>query len=139
MSNVENAVIAREFLTAIAAGDQAAFERVISPNWVNHDPSLPPFSGLAGVQQLSGIFRTAFPDIKMVFEDMLADGDKVAGRFVLTGTNTGSLMGMPPSGKSVNVTATGILQIQGGKVTETWVNLDTLGLMQQVGAIPAHG
>ncbi len=111
----------------------------LSPHTFPIDPSLPPFSGLAGVQQLSGIFRTAFPDIKMVFEDMLADGDKVAGRFVLTGTNTGSLMGMPPSGKSVNVTATGILQIQGGKVTETWVNLDTLGLMQQVGAIPAHG
>jgi len=139
MSNAENIAIVRQLLNAVSSEDHAALERLVAPTWVNHDPSLPPMQGHEGIRQLSGMFHTAFPDVRMEFEDVLADGDKVAARFCMTGTNTGSFMGMPPSGKSINVTATGIFRLRDGKVTDNWVNLDVMGLMQQVGAIPAQG
>jgi predicted ester cyclase len=54
-------------------------------------------------------------------------------------TNSGSFQGMPPTGKAVDVTATGIFRIVDGKVTDNWVNLDFLGLLQQLGIVPAPG
>ena len=105
-------------------------------DWVNHDPSLPPMSGLAGAEQLLGLWSTAFTNLKLRVEDSIEEGDKVAARFRITGTHSGSLMGVPATGKPISVLATGIFRVVNGKLAENWVNIDALSLMQQIGAVP---
>ena len=103
------------------------------------DPSMPPLQGYEGFKQLTMLFRSAFPGFHDEIEDILAEGDKVAARWRFRATNSGSFQGMPPTGKAVDVTATGIFRVVDGKVTDNWVNLDALGLMQQLGVIPSMG
>jgi steroid delta-isomerase-like uncharacterized protein len=137
MSTEENKALFRHLIELMVSGDLDTVDQVLAPNWVNHDPSLPPLEGYEGFKQLTMIFRSAFPGMQVEIEDMLAEGDKVAARFRLRGTNTGSFQGMPPTGNAIDVLATGIFRFEGGKVTDNWVNLDALGLMQQLGLAPA--
>lgn len=139
MSTEENKALVQRMLHMFVSGDVSTLDQFITPNWVNHDPSLPPLQGYEGFKQLVMLFRSAFPDMQVEFEDMLAEGDKVAGRFRLRGTNTGSFRGIPPTGKAVDITATGIIRVVDGKVTDNWVNVDALGLMQQLGVVPTPG
>ena len=72
-------------------------------------------------------------------EDQIADGDKVASRWIARGTNTGAFMGMPPTGKQVTIAGMLIVRVAGGKMVESWVNFDALGMLQQLGVVPAPG
>jgi steroid delta-isomerase-like uncharacterized protein len=134
-----NKALVQQMLELMVRGDLNTADHVLAPNWVNHDPSLPPLQGYEGFKQLSMIFRSALPDGQIEIEDLLAEGDKVATRFRLRGTNTGSFQGMPPTGKAVDITAMGIFRVEDGRVTDNWVNFDALGLMQQLGVVPAPG
>jgi predicted SnoaL-like aldol condensation-catalyzing enzyme len=128
MSTEENKAVFQKLIELQEHGDLNMVDQVIAPNWVNHDGSVSPLQGPEG-----------FSDIRLEIEDMLAEGDKVAARWRFRGTNTGSFQGMPPTGKAVDVKATGIFRVVDGKVTDNWVNLDFLGLMQQLGVVPAPG
>ena len=139
MSTEENKAIFQKLIQLQESGDLNTVDQVIAANWVNHDPSLPPLQGYEGFKQLTMLFRTAFPGFQTEIEDMLAEGDKVAARMHIRMTNSGSFQGMPPTGKAVDVTATGIFRIVDGRVTDNWVNLDMLGLLQQLGVVPAPG
>ena len=90
-------------------------------------------------KQKSAIYRKAFPDGHQKIEDMVAEGDKVAFRWTFTGTHTGELMGIPPTGVQVKMTGITIYRITNGKVVEGWLNSDRLGVMQQLGVIPPIG
>ena len=81
---------------------------------------MPPLQGYEGFKQLTMRFRASLPDIHVQIEDMLAEEDKVAARFRLRGTNTGSFQGMPPTGEAFNVNATGIFRVVDGRVTDNW-------------------
>ena len=81
---------------------------------------------------------SAFPDCKYNAEDVIAEGDKVACRYSFTGTNKGTFMGIPPTGKSVKIEGMGIFRISGGKFVEVWYATDVMGMMQQLGAIPSQ-
>jgi len=70
---------------------------------------------------------------------MIAEGDKIVTRWTATGTNQGTLMGIPPSGKRVTITGISITRIANAKAVEDWVNFDGLGMLQQIGAIPTPG
>jgi predicted ester cyclase len=133
-----NAEVLERFLNSYSDPASAVADYVTA-DWVNHDPSMPPLSGLAGAEQMLGIFRTALSNGKAQIEDSIEAGDKVAARFRLSGTHTGPLMGVPATGRPVSVLATGIFRVVDGKLAENWVNLDALSLMQQIGAIPAPG
>jgi predicted ester cyclase len=139
MSTEENKTVVQQLLHVIEQGDVSRLNQIIAPNWVNHDPSLPPMQGYEGAKQLVMLFHSAFPDMHFEIEDMLAEGDKVACRFRGRGTNTGSFQGMPPTGRAVDITGTGILRVVDGKLTDNWVNFDALGLMQQLGVVPPPG
>jgi predicted ester cyclase len=139
MSTEDNKAILQQVIRLQESGDLNTVDQVIAPNWVNHDPSLPPLQGYEGFKQLTMLFRSAFPGFQTEIEDMLAEGDKVSARFRLRATNSGSFQGMPPTGKAVDVTGTGIFRIVDGKMTDNWVNLDMLGLLQQLGVVPAPG
>jgi predicted ester cyclase len=135
MNIEENKSVVRNMLQLIKTGDIQSVEKYFTPNWENHDSSLPLMEGLEGAKQLIGLW-TAFSDKKVTIEDILAEGDLVAAHFVVTGTHIGTFLGIAPTGKTIRMTATGIFHIVDGKSTDNWVNIDALGLLQQLGAVP---
>jgi predicted ester cyclase len=126
-------------LHAFESAPESSVGEYFTPNWANHDPSLPPLRGLEGAAQLFRLWRTGFSDLKVEIEDALDVDDKVACRFRISGTHSGPLMGIPASGKPVSVLATAIFRVVDGKMADNWVNFDALGLLQQIGAVPALG
>jgi predicted ester cyclase len=135
MSTESNKSVIRNMLLMIESGDTKDLDKYIAANWVNHDPSLPPMKGLEGAKQLADLW-SGFSDKKVTIEDAVAEGDRVAMRFSITGKHTGAMMGIAPTGKSIHISGTGIFRIVDGKATDNWVNFDALGLMQQLGVVP---
>jgi steroid delta-isomerase-like uncharacterized protein len=118
-------------------GNVDAADELFSPDYVNHDPTIPEVPpGPEGVKQLARMYRRAFPDLRFTIDEMLATGDKVITRWTGQGTHRGPLRGLPPTGRRVRVTGISIHRIAGGRIVETWLNWDTLGLMEQLGASP---
>ena len=89
-------------------------------------------------QTIAGV-RNAFPDAEFTIEDMIAEDDRVVARWRMKGTQLGPFAGFPASGKPVSQTAIVIYQFRGEKIVRAWLQPDSLGLMQQIGAIPPHG
>ena len=137
--SAENKALARRLLEeAFNAGRLDVAEELVASDFVGHDPSLPEeVRGPAGLKELIAGYRTAFPDIHVTIEDQIADGDRVVTRWSAKGTHQGELMGMPATGKQATVTGITIDRIADGRIAESWNNWDTLGMMQQLGAIPA--
>lgn len=116
-------------------GNLDTADELYAPDYVNHDPvspEVPP--GPEGVKQLAKMYRRAFPDLRFAIDEMLAAGDRVVTRWTGQGTHRGALRGLPPSGRQARVTGISIHRIVGGRIVETWVNWDTLGMMEQLGA-----
>jgi steroid delta-isomerase-like uncharacterized protein len=95
-----------------------------------------PLRGKDGFRQFVTTYLTAFPDGTITVDEQIAEGDIVASRWTGRGTNTGELMGIPPTGKQVTVEGISYARITGGEMLETWIIWDTLSLMQQIGAVP---
>jgi len=140
MSTEENKAVVRRFYEEVVnQKKRAALDEVFDPNLVDHfaPPGTP--GGLEGARQTFDMFLTAFPDRHFTVEDLIAEGDRVAARVTMSGTQHGAFMGVPPTGKHVTITGLDINRFVGGKSVEHWVEMDTLGLMQQLGVIPAPG
>jgi predicted ester cyclase len=90
-------------------------------------------------RQVMGMFIQAFPDIHENTEDVIAEGDRVAVRGYFTGTHNGEFMNIPATGKQINVAYMATYRLENGKVVENWVQMDMLGMMQQLGVIPQPG
>jgi steroid delta-isomerase-like uncharacterized protein len=86
--------------------------------------------------QFAHQIRGAFPDLKVAVEDIFGDGDKVAARWVASGTHRGEGFG-PPSQKTIKVHGTSIVQFKDGKIVAGWDSWDRLGMLEQIGAIPS--
>ncbi len=113
-------------------------DELIAPDYVGHDPVSPEYiRGPEGVKEFASMYRNAFPDVQLSVEQQLAEGDMVATRWVANGTHLGDLMGIAPTGNRVTVAGTSVERIVDGKIEETWDNYDALGMMQQIGAVPA--
>lgn len=80
---------------------------------------------------------TAFPDSNFIIDDVIAEGDKVAVRHRLQGTHQAELQGIPATGRQVEIGAVVIFRIENGRVAEAWLNADIMGMMQQLGVVPA--
>lgn len=118
-------------------GSLAVVDAVYAPDVVQHDAASPlPVTSAQALAQYVGGFRAAFPDLHFTVDDLIAEGDRVVWRFTATATHRGSLMGIPPSGRQINVTGIVIFRVASGKIAEVWVNYDTLGMLQKIGAIP---
>ena len=100
----------------------------------NHLPGAP--TGLVGAKAVHQGLLAAFPDSRTTIEDLVAAGDRVVMRGTLTGTNTGSFMGAPPTGKSFKVATMSVFRIASGKIVEHWGVVDGTGVMQQLGLLP---
>lgn len=138
MQPEENKAITRRFLEEIfAGGNLELVEELFAPDFVLHDPSVPQeVRGVEALKQYVTMYRTAYPDTRFTVEDQIAEGDRVVTRWTGQGTHQGELMGVPPTGKQVTVTGIELDRISGGKIEETWVNYDALGMMQQLGIVP---
>ncbi|MFN8499041.1 MAG: ester cyclase [Anaerolineae bacterium] len=117
-------------------GNLAAADNLFAPNYVNHDPNAPEARTLEGLKALHAARIAAFPDQKVTIEAMFAEGDMVAKRWSWHGTHLGEFFGVPPSGKAVSLEGVTLYRIAGGKIAECWWGYNTLGLLQQIGAIP---
>jgi steroid delta-isomerase-like uncharacterized protein len=139
MSTVDYKSIGRRFFEdMLGTANWAAAEEIMTADVVMHHPSSPvPVAGREAVVGFLGAFRAGFPDLHMVAEDVFAEGDKVAVRWHVTGTHTESLFGIPPTGKKMDVAGISVLRVADGKIVEDWVSEDSLGMMKQLGIIPA--
>jgi steroid delta-isomerase-like uncharacterized protein len=95
--------------------------------------------GHAGIEQFIKAYFTAFPDVRCVAEDILADGDKVVLRWRCTGTHRGPLQGIAATGRHVDVPGTAIYRLAGGKIVDEISVWDTLFMMQQIGVVDQIG
>ena len=120
---------------AFGANDLSVVDELVSPEYVHHDAPVP-VHGPEGFKGLVGMFRGAFPDLHVDVQDVFSDGDRVGSRGVISGTQQGEFMGVPPTGKPFTIKYIDLWRIEDGRFTDTWVQMDTLGLMQQLGALP---
>lgn len=138
MSTEENKALTRRAYDAFNQRDLAAIYELITPDFVLHNASTT-IQGLEAYKQWISLYLIAFPDARLTIEEMLAEGDKVVVRQTFRGTHQGDLMGIPSTGKQVAVPGIFITHIVNGKAVEQWANYDELGLMQQLGVVPAPG
>jgi predicted SnoaL-like aldol condensation-catalyzing enzyme len=140
MSTEQNKATARRWFTdIIAQGQLEVADEIFAANHIIHDPHAPPSgwpNGPEGLKLVASVFGGGFRDWQIAIEDQLAEGDRVASRWVASAINTGSVMGVPPSGKIVRVTGVNVARFAEGKIVESWFNFDMLTLLQQIGAIP---
>ena len=139
MSLEENKAIMRRMIEELwNKGDMQVADELFAPDHTSPSaPQLPP--GSEGVKMIVSMFRNAMPDYHMTIDLIIAEGAQVAARFIQSGTHTGDdLMGIAQTGKSATWTEVGVLQIKDGKIVQSWYEVDMLGMMQQLGAIPTQ-
>ncbi|HTF28997.1 MAG TPA: ester cyclase [Flavitalea sp.] len=122
-------------------GNYNNLEEFISADFVAYSssPGEEDVHGYEGAKYYFTQLRNAFPDLHFTITDQIAEGDKVVTHWTASGTHKGEFKGIPPTGKKFAVTSIDIERIVDGKVTECWANMDELGLLQQLGVIPASG
>jgi predicted ester cyclase len=135
----ENANGSRRIIEEVfGAGRYELADELVAEGAIGHDPALPePAVGPEGLKEGARGYRAAFPDLRIMVGDVVAQDDLVAIRWTARGTHKGELFGIAPTGKEATVTGITIDRWAGGKVAESWTNWDTLGLLQQLGAVPA--
>ena len=135
---MDNKEIVRRVATEPWTGNFEVIDELVADGYIGYDPAMPePTRGPKGVKEFYGQFLAAYPDASLTIESQIAEGDYVATRWTGRGTQKGDLMGIPATGKQVTVSGITISRIDGGKIAEEWSNWDTLGMMQQLGAVPA--
>ena len=136
MSLQENKAVVRRFVEEVQCQHNlAALDELFSSDFVDHSGmSNPPT--LEGSRQLFTMMFAAFPDMRFVIRQQIAEGDKVLTHKTLQGTQLGPFMGIPATGKAVAVDVMDIFTVAGDKITEHWTVGDMLGMMQQLGVVP---
>jgi steroid delta-isomerase-like uncharacterized protein len=118
-------------------------DELVAVDAISHDPAAPPeLSGLGGAEMFKrtvSMYRAAFPDVRMIVDDVIAADDKVVLRWHSEGTHRGQLAGLAPTGVRGSVTGITINRWKNGKIVESWAEWDNLGLARQVGAAPPVG
>jgi steroid delta-isomerase-like uncharacterized protein len=128
----------RRFDDEIVNGhDLDAIPKWFAPDFIDHVeiPGMP--SGVEGVRARHAMLFAAMPDIHIAIHDVVAEDDRTAARFTITGTDTGGFMGMPASGKAVVVTGMDFMRFRDGLIVEHWGEMDMMGLLQQLGVLPS--
>jgi steroid delta-isomerase-like uncharacterized protein len=141
MSEDNKALVRRYFEEIWDKGNLDLIDELFTTNFVRHGPTATEgeVRGLEGFKALVSMYRSAFPDLRVPIEDLIAEGDRVVTRWRAHGTHQGELLGNAPTGNQVSVTGMLIDRISGGKIEEEWVDYDTLHFMQQVGAVSRPG
>ena len=140
MSIEANKAVVRRFndLTQqfFRGGDINGLDEVCAPDFLHHGPGMMP-PDLPGLKQMAPSFRAAFPDIELVTEVLVAEGDLVVDLVTVRGTHLGDFMGIPPTSNRIEMQEIHIARVVDGKIAERWTQFDIFGLLQQIGGIPA--
>jgi steroid delta-isomerase-like uncharacterized protein len=133
MSKEVNLAALGKFADAVQTGKFDVFQEVVSAENIDHDPAAGQVQGPEGYRMFFTGLRTAFPDMSVTLETMVADEESIAFAYTLTGTQTGPLMGVAPTGKKIKVRGMQISKFKDGKMVERWGSSDELGMLQQLG------
>jgi steroid delta-isomerase-like uncharacterized protein len=137
MSEGNKNAVRRLFEEVWNKGNLQVTEDLFTPNYVHHDSSTPDVGrGPEGEKKRVTLYRTAFPDLRLTVEDIIAEGETVTARWSGRGTHKGDLNGIAPTGKQFHITGVSIARFTNGKMSEGFVNWDALSLMQQLGVVP---
>ena len=139
----KNKELFRKFFKAIEEKNFNLLDELCSKDYIGHwecwgsgPDGLNEVRGLENFKKAAGGFTDALPDLRIVIEELIAEGDKVVCRFKEMGTHTGAeFAGVPPTGKRIEWTAMVMYRIADGKIVEEWLNEDSLGILKQLGAI----
>ena len=124
----------------INSGNLDLADEVFASDYIEHIPPPPGMpGGLEGFKAFFTMVRSAFPDLHYTVENVLAEGEMVAGHVTVRGTHQGEFLGIAPTGREVTWTETHVARFENGKLVEHWGNTDDLGTMQQLGAVPEIG
>ncbi len=130
--------IVRRLIEEPWKGNWDVIDEYVAPGYVGHDPAEPePIRGPAGVRANIEKYLAGFPGGGITVDDQIAEGDKVATRWTGRGTHTGEMAGISPTGKEVTVSGLTLSRLENGMVVEEWTTWDTLGMLMQLGAVPA--
>lgn len=133
----QKAIIRRYHEEVWNKGNVKVVDELVAPDYIIHAPL--PTQNREALKQFVSMIHTAFPDWHETIEDLIAEGDKVVLRGTIRGTQKGDYMGIPATGKKIAMTAMHMFRVADGKVAEDWGEADSLGMMQQLGVIPAPG
>ena len=137
MTSSQNAATVLQMLDAAwNRGDTSVLDTTVAEDHIDHDDDGDDI-GRDHLAQAILAYRAAFPDMRMSFDDQIADGDKVVTRWTASGTHQGQLDGIPATGRVARISGIFIHQLTGGEITESWTSFDRLGLLQQLGVIPS--
>jgi steroid delta-isomerase-like uncharacterized protein len=116
------------------------FDEIISPSHALHDPTLTGAAvGPEAYKRQVTRFVTAFPDLRFTVEDIVGETEKLAVAWTISGTHKGEFMGIPATDKKVSVDGITLNHIVNGKIMDSYISWDALGLMRQLGVVPALG
>jgi steroid delta-isomerase-like uncharacterized protein len=132
-SSEQNKTAVRECFENASKGNFDALDAIVSPDYILHPEEI---RGADGLKEMVEIYRSALTELHVTIHQQFTEGDYVATRYTVSGTHEGDLMGTPPTGKDVAFTGITISRCRDGKIVEEWELVDTVGLLQQVGALP---
>ena len=132
MSRTNKALVRRFVEEAVNRGNKHVLAELVTTDHVRHAPDGDLY-GPEGVRIDLAEWRAGFPDLKLILEDLIAEGDRVVSRFVLRGTHAGPFLGVAATGRTVAVAGIGIDRISRGRLAECWLVVDTTGLLQPTG------
>src|SRR5246127_1125730 len=137
MSEQNKTIVRRLFDELWNKGNLPVADELIAPTYTHHDASTPDLGrGPESEKKRVTLYRTAFSDLRLTVEDMIAEGETVVARWSCRGAHKGDLNGIAPTGKQFNITGVSIARFANGKMSEGFVNWDALSLMQQLGVVP---
>lgn len=138
MSTAESKSLVTRYWDAINQRDSQTLNDLLHPDFVVHMPGLPgPVQGRDAWLAMGDALFAAFPDLHTTHEKIIAEGDYVAARVTWRGTHQQDMMGIPATGKTISVNGMRIARVAGDQVVEEWAMDDMLGMMQQLGLLPA--
>jgi len=120
-------------------GNLDVIDELVAPSYVDHDPAPGQEPDREGMKQFVSMFRSAFPDLQIAPEEIVAEGEYIAFNYTINGTHQGEFMGIEPTGNQVSVKAMEMVRIAGGQMVERWGITDQMGLLDQLGALPPIG
>jgi steroid delta-isomerase-like uncharacterized protein len=140
LPETENIATLHRFVEeVINQGHLHAADELVQEDFVELDPLPGQRQGREGLKEVIAMMRSAFPDIHWVVVETIAAGEKVVSRFQWSGTHRGNFLGIPATGRKVTVPGVVIDRLHAGKMADSRILMDTFGMMQQLGVIPAPG
>lgn len=133
-SSTSNEVAVRSIFENASRGRFDALDALVSPDYVLHPEGI---RGVNGLKEMVEGYRSAISGLRVTIDHQFSTGDEVATRFTIRGSHAGELMGAKPTGRAIEFSGITISRCRDGKIVEEWELVDTVRLLQQVGALPA--